>query len=82
MSTVVHKGFSFFMGLCLIYSNTVIAGLIIGQMYEMLRHPEPGALNIMMKKRTIATMARGTKRYILLQQGLSNYLRCGAFCQI
>ena len=55
------------MGSCLIYSNTVIAGLIIGQMYEMLRHPVPEGLNIIMKKRTIATMTRGTKCYILLQ---------------
>ena len=28
------------------YSNTVIAELITRQMYEMLRHPVPGALNI------------------------------------
>ena len=61
------KASSFFMGSCLIYSNTVVAGLIVGQMYEMLRHPVPGVLNISMKKRTIATMTRGRKCYILLQ---------------
>ena len=56
------------MSSCLIYSvsNTVIAGLIIEQMYEMLQHPVPGALNIIIKKRTIATMTRETKCYILL----------------
>ena len=37
------------------------------QMYEMLRQPVPGALNIITRKRTIATMTRGTKCYILLQ---------------
>ena len=42
-----------------VYFNTVVDGLIIRQMYEMLRHPLPGALNIIMKKRTIATMTRG-----------------------
>ena len=46
------------MGTCLISSNTVIAGLITRQMYEMLRHPVPGALNIIMRKRTIATMTQ------------------------
>ena len=61
------------MGSCFIYYNTVIAGLIIRQMYEMLRHPVLGALHIIMKKRTIATMttaetmAEGTKCFILLQ---------------
>ena len=53
------------MGSCLIHSNTVIARLITGQMHEMLQHPMPGALNIIMKKLAIATMTRGTKRYIL-----------------
>ena len=53
---------------CLIYSNAVIAGLIIRrQMYEMLRHPVLGARNIIIWKRTIATMTRGTKCYIVLQ---------------
>ena len=54
------------MGLCLIYSNPVMAGLIIQQMNEMLQHPAPGTLNIIIK-RTIATMTRGTKCCILLQ---------------
>ena len=49
----------------------------IRQTYKMLRHPVPGAHNIIVKKRTmatmtiatmtIATMTRGTKCYILLQ---------------
>ena len=33
----------------------------------MLRNPVPAALNIIMKKCTIATMAQGTKCNILLQ---------------
>ena len=74
MSSLVHKSLSFFMGSCLIYSNAVVAGLIVGLMYEMLRHPVPGALNIIMKKRTIATMTRGTKCYILLQLLHSTFL--------
>ena len=59
---VVHKGFSFFMGLCRIYSNTTIARWIIRQMYEMLRHehPVPGALSIIIRKRIVAMMTRGT----------------------
>ena len=52
---------------CLIYSNAVVVALIIRQMYEMLQHPVPGALNIILRKRTIATMTRGTKCNILLQ---------------
>ena len=64
---VAHKRFSLFMGSCLIYFNWVIAGLIIQHMYEMLQHPVHGALSIIMKKRAIATMTRGTKCYILLQ---------------
>ena len=55
------------MGSCLIYSNTVIAGLIIRQMHKMLRNPVAGALYTIVKKRTIATVTRGTKCYILLQ---------------
>ena len=49
-----------------IFSNTIIAGLIIRQMYEMLWHPVPGALNIIIRKRTIATMTRETNCYIVL----------------
>ena len=41
------------MGSCLIYSNAVIAGLIVGKICEMPRHPAHGALNIIVKKRTI-----------------------------
>ena len=73
------------MGSCLIYSNTVIAGLIIRQMYEMLRHPVPGALSIIMKKRTIATMTRGTKCYILLLLGyyiFDDYCTCSVTVKI
>ena len=44
-----------------------MAGLIIRQMYEMLRHLVPEALNIITRTHTIATMTRGTKCYILLQ---------------
>ena len=55
------------MGSCLIHSNTVVAGFIVRQMYKMLRHPVPGARNIIMKKRTNATITRGTKCYILLK---------------
>ena len=57
----------FFMGSCLKHSNTVVAGLIVGRMYEMLQHLVPEVLIIIMKKRTIAMMTRGTKCYILLQ---------------
>ena len=64
-----------FMGSCLMYSNTVIAGLIMRQMYEMLRHAVPGALNTFVtKKRIIATMTRGIKCYILLQYSHTTFL--------
>ena len=59
MSSSLHKGFRFLMGSCLIYSNTVVAGLIIRQMCEMLRHPVPGARKVIIRKRAIATMTQG-----------------------
>ena len=71
---VVYKGFSFFVGSCRIYFNTVIAGLVIGQIYEMLRHPLPGALNIIMKKRTIATMTRGKNVTFYYSRLLAYYI--------
>ena len=55
------------MALYLVHFNTVRAELITRKMYEMLRHPVRGALNIIMKRRTIATMTRGTKCNTLLQ---------------
>ena len=57
-----------------IYSNTAIVGLIIRQTYEMLRHPVSVALNIITKKRTIATMTRGTQCSILLQRLHTTFL--------
>ena len=64
-----------FMGSFLAYSNTAVAGfnctVITRQMYEMSRQLMPGALNIIRPiRRTIATMTRGTKCYILLLQCL------------
>ena len=59
------------MGSCLIYFNTVIAGLIMRQMYEMLRHPVLGALTFMIYQEThIPTVTCGTKCYILLPVAL------------
>ena len=62
------------MGSCLIFSNTVIAGLILRQMYEMLRHPVPEARNIIIRKRTIATMTRGTKCLHTILQYMHTFL--------
>ena len=41
------------MGSCFIYLNTVIAGLIMRQMYEMLLHPVLRALTFMIIKKRI-----------------------------
>ena len=41
------------MGLRLIYFNTITAGLITLFMYEMLRHPMPGALKLLLYEETL-----------------------------
>ena len=41
-----------FHGIVSIYFNTVVAGLIMRQMYEMLRHPVLGALTFMIYQET------------------------------
>ena len=49
------------------YFNTVIAGLITRQMYEMLRHPVLGALTFMIQQETLTATITSVAR--ILQWG-------------
>ena len=76
-----HKGFSFFMGSCLVYTSIRLGNswITYGENYEMLRHPVLGALTFMVYQEThtgTATMTCGSICYVLLLSAMLCFDDC------